>query len=67
MERRKESVSSSPLTKQPIVPSEMAPTDASSKTADKPRKGLPSFVWVIGMCKKQTNETFTSLIILQEP
>ncbi|XP_014472575.1 PREDICTED: adenylate kinase isoenzyme 5 [Dinoponera quadriceps] len=52
VERRKESISSSPLTKQQIVPSEITspvvPINGSSKTADKPRKGLPSFIWVIG-------------------
>ncbi|XP_025155936.1 adenylate kinase isoenzyme 5 isoform X2 [Harpegnathos saltator] len=53
VERRKESVSSSSLTKPQIVPrSEITPPpvpiNASSKTADKPRKGLPSFIWVIG-------------------
>ncbi|XP_032669054.1 adenylate kinase isoenzyme 5 isoform X2 [Odontomachus brunneus] len=52
VERRIESISNSPLAKQQIVPTEItspsAPINVSSKTADKPRKGLPSFIWVIG-------------------
>lgn len=55
MERRKESISSSPLLKQQIVATEMTSPpksiNASSKTADKPRKGLPLFIWVIGILR----------------
>jgi len=51
VERRKESITSSPLLKQAMTEA-MPPAisiNLSTKTADKPRKGLPAFIWVIGM------------------
>lgn len=50
MERRKESSTDSALVKQ-VVGTNRLPASISidaPKTADKPRKGLPSFIWVIG-------------------
>lgn len=50
MERRKESITGSPLPQQ-VVGTDRIPVSVSidaPKTAEKPRKGLPSFIWVIG-------------------
>ncbi|XP_018311140.1 adenylate kinase isoenzyme 5 [Mycetomoellerius zeteki] len=50
VERRKESSTDSALVKQ-VVGTNRLPASISidaPKTADKPRKGLPSFIWVIG-------------------
>lgn len=52
VERRKESISKSPLYKKEEVaevPQLPVPMNTkSSKTADRNRKGLPPFIWVIG-------------------
>lgn len=51
MERRKESTTGSPLPHQ-IVETNRIPAPVAiktPKTADKPRKGLPFFIWVIGI------------------
>lgn len=52
VERRKESVTNLTSEKKLVVAELSPPTIAAnvkpSKTADKPRKGLPSFIWVIG-------------------
>lgn len=51
VERRKESTTGSPLPQQ-IVETNRIPAPLAiktPKTADKPRKGLPAFIWVIGI------------------
>ncbi|KAG5345942.1 KAD5 kinase, partial [Acromyrmex heyeri] len=51
VERRKESTTDSALVKQVVGTNNRLPPSISidaPKTADKPRKGLPSFIWVIG-------------------
>ncbi|XP_018373791.1 PREDICTED: adenylate kinase isoenzyme 5 [Trachymyrmex cornetzi] len=51
VERRKESSTDSALVKQVVGINNRLPASISidaPKTADKPRKGLPSFIWVIG-------------------
>nr|XP_012221149.1 PREDICTED: adenylate kinase isoenzyme 5 [Linepithema humile]XP_012221150.1 PREDICTED: adenylate kinase isoenzyme 5 [Linepithema humile] len=48
VERRKESVTSLPLAKQQAAATAMSPPPPKSKTSNKPRKGLPAFIWVIG-------------------
>lgn len=52
VERRKESTTDSALVKQVVGTNNRLPASISidaPKTADKPRKGLPSFIWVIGI------------------
>nr|XP_031846425.1 adenylate kinase isoenzyme 5 isoform X4 [Nomia melanderi]XP_031846426.1 adenylate kinase isoenzyme 5 isoform X4 [Nomia melanderi]XP_031846427.1 adenylate kinase isoenzyme 5 isoform X4 [Nomia melanderi] len=54
VERRKESISKSPppprREEPPVVVTPLPPviTEKPVKTASKPRKGLPSFIWIIG-------------------
>ncbi|KAG7210684.1 hypothetical protein KM043_012188 [Ampulex compressa] len=53
VEKRKSSIPNSAVGKNRLVEAEMTPPPAvisakPSKTADKPRKGLPAFIWVIG-------------------
>lgn len=56
MERRKESIPKSPSPKKEMVSKitqlPITVNVKSTKTANKPRKGLPAFIWVIGNYKK---------------